>query len=66
MSDDRNLHQWYRNAHYRHHKGCQNHCHQNDHDCQEEVRGRFSQEVTVVIPQGMGVAVLKVKTFNEI
>jgi len=26
---------------------------------QEEVRGRFSQEVTVVIPQGMGVAVLK-------
>jgi len=31
-----------------------------------EVRGRFSQEVTVVIPQGMGVAVLKVKTINQI
>ena len=28
---------------------------------QEEVRGRFSDQVTVVIPQGMGVAVLKVK-----
>ena len=28
---------------------------------QEEVRGRFSDRVTVVIPQGMGVAVLKVK-----
>ena len=42
------------------------HCHQNDGDCQEEVRGRFSQEVTVVIPQGMGVAVLKVKTIKKI
>ena len=34
----------------------------NDHHNQEEVRGRFSQEVTVVIPQGMGVAVLKVQS----
>lgn len=33
---------------------------------QEEVRGRFSDQVTVVIPQGMGVAVLKVHcTLNQ-
>ena len=43
-------------------KGRKNPCHSNVlNGLQEEVRGRFSQEVTVVIPQGMGVAVLKVK-----
>ena len=65
MSDDQDLHQEYKNVHHCHHKKHQNPRHHNNQDDQEEVRGKFSQEVTVVIPQGMGVAVLKVKTINQ-